>query len=84
MWNALCLALVSELVHALLLDALLFIDLADCTCWFGCRCPVTQWSMLCDIVHDMVDTKRQGHDGALLMMLWQVELASVGELQVEW
>jgi len=34
-------------------------------------------------MHDVVGTKRRGHDGGPLTMLWQVELASVGEMQVK-
>jgi len=58
----------------------------------GCRRPVMRRSTscmtwrsmwLCDIVRDVVGTKRRGRDGAPSTMLWQVELASVGELQVE-
>ena len=75
MWNALYLALVSELVYTLLVVAFRFVLPFSLT-WLtapvdcGCRRLVTQRSTSRDIVHDVMDTKRRGRDGAPSMMLW--------------
>jgi len=45
---------------------------------------MTWWLMWSrDVMCDMVGTKRWGRDGGPSTMLWQVELTSVGEMQVK-
>jgi hypothetical protein len=84
MCDALRLALVSELVHALLsympsssLPSILFplspphsFLLADSTCWLWLQAPC---DAAVDVVHDVVGAKRQGRDEATSTVLWQVE-----------